>query len=188
MQQIRLCWNDQVSRLKREEHTSGSWAEATPELLRYYGVIAQAGNEVFGTGTHWTETREVSDDLPPPEAIVRELVERSLQAWLAGDMQAHIDCFYPHAVFVTPTGESHRGRAAMLATFTKERAAMPDLRMVPSGMQISHPWANAAIVLMQGELQHSGIALPERWASSQVVVSTEGDGWRIASLHVSHVR
>lgn len=52
MKQIRLCWTAQVSHLKHEIQTAADWTLATPYLREDYEIMARAGNEVFGEGTH----------------------------------------------------------------------------------------------------------------------------------------
>ncbi|WP_332701324.1 hypothetical protein [Devosia sp.] len=36
----------------------GLWAPATEETRRDYQIIANAGNETYGAGSHWMEERE----------------------------------------------------------------------------------------------------------------------------------
>lgn len=188
MKQARLCWNDDVSKLKRERSTGGAWAQATPGLLEYFEVMIQAGNSVFGPGTHWCETREAPELAPHPEVAVRQLIDDSLQAWADGDMKQHVSYFTSSAVFVTPAGECLRGHSALLHAFEMERAAMPALQMIPASVLISHPAPDTAIVLMKGSVIHSGLPEPEPFTSTQFVVKLPEGDWKIASLQVYHPR
>lgn len=188
MEQIRICWNDEVRRAKREMLTCSAWAQSSESLVGYYDVMVQAGNSVFGPGTHWCETRMASQSEPHPDVAVQRLLDDSMSAWTEGDMQRHVDYFTPAAVFVTPYGECLRGRSALLKAFEIERAAMPALSMVPKSVQILHPAQHTAIVLMRGLLQHSGMSEPEPWTSTQTVVRTDVSEWKIASLQVYHPR
>ncbi|MDP9877300.1 hypothetical protein J2W25_001607 [Variovorax boronicumulans] len=71
MKQIRLCWTSHVSHLKHEIQNTAEWTFATPYLRQDYEIMARAGNEIFGAGTHWIEERDAPDGdpaLPPPSA------------------------------------------------------------------------------------------------------------------------
>lgn len=188
MRQVRMCWDDKLSRVKRDLSSSSEWADATPELSHYYELIAQAGNEVFGPGTHWIETREAQPDRPSPDAEVKALVQNSMQAWLEGDMPGHLGYFTSAAAFVSPDGECHRGHGALSRAFAQERAAMPGLVMEPRSIEIAHPVRDAAVVMMRGVLMHAGLQEPQNWAATLVAVWTEEGRWRIASMQVLHIR
>ncbi|WP_169801484.1 YybH family protein [Hydrogenophaga palleronii] len=188
MQQVRICWNHEVSRLKRESTTSSAWAESSPGLLNYFDVMVQAGNTVFGPGTHWCETREARATSLHPEVAVRQLLDDSMKAWVDGDITRHVGYFTPSAVFVTPTGECLRGHSALQHAFQIERSAMPALQMAPKSIEIFHPAQDTAIVLMKGLIHHSGSTDPEPWSSTQTVVHTDAQEWKIASLQVYHPR
>jgi uncharacterized protein (TIGR02246 family) len=188
MKQTRLCWNDEVARLKREHSTASQWAEATPGLLHYFAVMEEAGNTVFGPGTHWREMRDAPLSSLHPEVAVQQLISESMQAFAAGDMKRHVSYFTPSAIFVTPSGECLRGTGAILRAFQAERAAMPAMELTPVSTEIVHPATDTALVLMKGFIHHSGMHHPEPWTSTQVVVSTLTEEWKIASLQVYHPR
>lgn len=66
VKQIRLCWTARVSHLKHEIQTTANWTLATPYLRRDYEIMVQAGNEVFGNGTHWIEERDMPEQENDP--------------------------------------------------------------------------------------------------------------------------
>ncbi|MCY1536808.1 hypothetical protein D9M68_722790 [compost metagenome] len=188
MKLIRMCWSDEVRRLKREVVTSGGWTEAKPQVVDYYELLVEAGNEIFGPGTHWTEIMNAPADQAPPDIAVKKLIDQSMKAWMDGNMKRHIQFFTQSAVFVAPTGQSFRGHGELLQAFEGERAAMPGLKMIPDAMQVIHLARDTAIVLMMGSIEHNGKQTPERWTSTQAVSYSPQDGWRIASLQVFHAR
>lgn len=53
----RICCAPEVSRLKHENITSSQWGEVDPAKLEGLRALADAGNELFGWGTHWIEMR-----------------------------------------------------------------------------------------------------------------------------------
>jgi hypothetical protein len=46
-----------VSHLKHEIQPTANWQRMSRELREDYEIIARAGNEVYGPGTHWIEER-----------------------------------------------------------------------------------------------------------------------------------
>lgn len=150
--------------------------------------MVDAGNARFGAGSHWLEYRELPADDPDPDAAIRELIARSMQAWADDDMQGHLAYFTDGAVLVTPEGSCHRGHASLLAAFRAQRAAMSGLQMQADELQITHTGIGTAIVLMEGMLLHAGRVLPQRWATTQFVVHGPDGRWRIASHQVFHRR
>lgn len=188
MRQARVCRGERIRHLKQDLLTYGDWIEATPALLEDYEYIVRAGNEVFGPGTHWIETRDLAQGRAHADEAIETLVADSMQAWVEGDMTRHVGYFTPGAVLITPMGTCHRGHDGLLRAFGQERATMPGLRMEREELQITHASPDTAIVLMEGSLSHSGRSLPERWASTQVAVFTAGHAWRFASQQVFHIR
>ena len=188
MKQIRVCRSERISHLKQDFVTYGEWEDATPGMVSDCEAIVQAGVEIFGPGSHWIETRELPPTRPRPEVAINALIDESMQAWNAGDLDRHLSYFTPGAIFVTPAGTCHRGHDGLRGAFAREHAAMPGRRMTVLERQVTHPGQDTAIVLMEGTLLHSGLAEPQPWASTQVLVFTPQQRWRIASLHVFHVR
>lgn len=185
MLQLRLCWNDDVRRLKAESERGSSWAPSSEELLNYYEAMVEAGNTVFGPGTHWLEQRHASELSPTPEKEVQQLIADSMQAWIDGAMKHHLAFFTESAILVSPMGRCARGHAGLYQAFSEERAAMPALSMRVQTQEIIHPTPDSAVVMMMGELTHSGLPEPQAWASTQTVVCEDGR-WKIATMQVYH--
>jgi uncharacterized protein (TIGR02246 family) len=185
MLQVRLCWNDDVRRLKAESERGSSWAPASEDLLNYYEAMVQAGNTVFGPGTHWLEQRQASDVSPSPEKEVQQVIAESMQAWTDSAMKRHLSYFTESAILVSATGRCVRGHAALHEAFKDERKAMPALSMRVLVQEIIHPTPDSAVVMMMGELTHSGLPEPQAWASTQTVVR-DAAGWKIATMQVYH--
>ncbi len=59
MKEIRLCWSCEVSHEKHEIQTTSIWQPSSPALLRDFEIMVEAGNELYGAGTHWVEEREM---------------------------------------------------------------------------------------------------------------------------------
>src|SRR5690606_1379417 len=97
MLQLRLCWNDDVRRLKAESERGSAWAPASEELRHYFEAMVQAGNAVFGPGTHWLEQRHASELSPSPEKEVAQLIADSMQAWIDGALKRHLAFFLESA-------------------------------------------------------------------------------------------
>lgn len=61
MTEIRVCRKPEV-----EAHTDGGWPEGlvwaadTLERRRELGLLARAGNRLYGDGSHWIEKRDVA--------------------------------------------------------------------------------------------------------------------------------
>lgn len=185
MLQLRLCWNDDVRRLKAESERGSAWAPASEELRHYFEAMVQAGNAVFGPGTHWLEQRHASELSPSPEKEVAQLIADSMQAWIDGALKRHLAFFLESAILVSPTGRCARGHAGLYQVFSEERAAMPALSMRVLVQEIIHPTPDSAVVMMMGELTHSGLLEPQAWASTQTVVREAGL-WKIATMQVYH--
>ncbi|MBS0426292.1 MAG: SgcJ/EcaC family oxidoreductase [Proteobacteria bacterium] len=188
MKQVRVCRGARVKHFHQDVLLYGEWVEATDEALEHCETIEVLGNELFGPGSHWVELRDVDAERMLPELAARRVIDESLQAWVDGDMDRHMGYFTLGATLITPTGACHRGRVDLRAAFEHERAAMPGLRMVVEERQISHPAPDTCIVMMEGTIVHSGMPQPERWASTQTLVSGADAQWRIASHQVHHVR
>lgn len=59
MKEIRLCWSVEGRKNQAGEPIDGGlWHPDTPEARRDLELVAQAGNEAYGMGTHWIEVRE----------------------------------------------------------------------------------------------------------------------------------
>lgn len=58
MQEIRLCWAAHIVHHEDLAKDGGLWMPATDETRRDFQIIADAGNEVYGPGTHWVEVRD----------------------------------------------------------------------------------------------------------------------------------
>ncbi len=58
MKEIRLCWAAHVVHHEDELKDGGLWTPATEDARRDYQIVADAGNEVYGPGSHWVEERE----------------------------------------------------------------------------------------------------------------------------------
>jgi len=186
MKQIRVCRSERIRYLKQDLITYGEWEDATPDMVRDCDAIVQAGTEIFGPGSHWIETRDVPVWRGQPDAAIRALIDDSMRAWNAGDLQRHLSYFTPGAIFITPSGTCHRGHDGLQDAFAREHEAMPERRMKVLERQTTHPGPDTAIVLMEGSVLHLRLPAPQRWASTQVVVFTPERAWRIASLHVFH--
>lgn len=59
MKEIRLAWNV-VGRENQigEPIMAGVWHPDTPENRRDLEIMAEAGNDAYGPGSHWIEERE----------------------------------------------------------------------------------------------------------------------------------
>ena len=183
-----MCRSERISRSKSDMVVYGEWIEATPANVLDCDCIVKAGTEVFGPGTHWIESRELSAQQDDPDIAIKHLIAESMQAWVDGDLDAHTACFLPGAVFISPSGSCYRGHDGLHRAFASERAAMPSLRITPTEIQITYPRADTAIILMEEDIQHSGRKLAERWASTQVAMLTSSQHWRFASQQVFHTR
>jgi hypothetical protein len=56
MKEIRLCWSARISHLKHEIQATATWQPLPKDLRLDYEIIAQAGNKVYGPGTHWSRS------------------------------------------------------------------------------------------------------------------------------------
>ena len=59
MVEIRVAWNV-VGRqnLVNEDINGGTWCLDSPENRKDLDIIVESGNEAYGPGSHWIETRE----------------------------------------------------------------------------------------------------------------------------------
>lgn len=57
----RICCTPAASQLKREASTSSAWQTADPAVLQTLRTVAEAGNQVYGEGSHWIERRFTAD-------------------------------------------------------------------------------------------------------------------------------
>lgn len=57
----RICCTPEASKLKREASTATDWQTADPVVLQTLRKVAEAGNEKFGSGSHWIERRFTAD-------------------------------------------------------------------------------------------------------------------------------
>jgi len=188
MKRIRVCRSERVSHSTSDIVVYGEWVAATPDDVFDCEVISNAGNEVFGPGTHWIEFQEVPGGQPNPDVAINRLIAESMQAWTVGDLESHTACFTPGAVFISPSGSCYRGHDGLHRAFESERNAMRGLRITPSKIEIVYPREQMAIVLMEGEIQHSDHIETERWASTQTVVLTPDQKWLFAAHQVFHSR
>jgi hypothetical protein len=59
MKEIRICWrSDVIKHEEAERQHGGLWFPWTLERLATLRAIEEAGNEIFGSGSHWLEERE----------------------------------------------------------------------------------------------------------------------------------
>jgi len=59
MKEIRICWRADV--IRHEEETGqhgGLWFPWTLEMLAALVAMEEAGNEIYGPGSHWIEERD----------------------------------------------------------------------------------------------------------------------------------
>ncbi len=186
--QLRICRGERIRDINRDLVTHSDWVDASEATEAECQALVDAGNGIFGAGSHWIESRDVTAAYLQPDRHIHELIDQSMQCWIEGDMVRHLSYFTPGAILITPIGSYHLGHAGLRAAFSSQRTSMPGLRMTVDERQITYPGQDTAIVLMAGNLQHSNMSLRERWASTQVVVRGPDDRWLIASLHVFHVR
>jgi uncharacterized protein (TIGR02246 family) len=59
----------------------------------------------------------MSDGRNPDEDAIRELVNRQVTGWDAGDREAYASAFTPDADYVTFLGSHHKGREAIVASY-----------------------------------------------------------------------
>jgi uncharacterized protein (TIGR02246 family) len=58
-----------------------------------------------------------SSDRRADEDAIRELLDRQVMAWAAGDPEAYASVFTPDADYVTFLGSHHKGREAITASY-----------------------------------------------------------------------
>jgi hypothetical protein len=55
---IRICWSEAVTLTKLSRSEGRLWIPETPQNLEDFEVIVEAGNQSFGTGSHWIDRRK----------------------------------------------------------------------------------------------------------------------------------
>jgi hypothetical protein len=55
MSRLRLCWNEKVRLLTREEASSTNWFDVDEEGTETLRLMCKEGNARFGEGSHWIE-------------------------------------------------------------------------------------------------------------------------------------
>ena len=61
MREIRLCWTAiRTTRIDGEIVECGSWCPDTEASRKELAEILDAGNQVWGQGSHWLQEREIS--------------------------------------------------------------------------------------------------------------------------------
>jgi hypothetical protein len=56
--EIRICWTQEVSATKLSGSEGGLWLPETPKNREDLEVFVEAANQGFGQGSHWIERRE----------------------------------------------------------------------------------------------------------------------------------
>ncbi|MBB6579574.1 uncharacterized protein (TIGR02246 family) [Comamonas odontotermitis] len=185
MRQVRICKSERVRESLGEASGQGAWELISTKGVDELHLIVQAGNEKFGAGSHWIETREVADFREEPDNDIWDLIRLSMQAWLDGAIDRHTTYFTPEAVFISPDGTCFRGSHDIAFAFSKEAERLPSRSMEIQAFQISYLSSAAAVVMMQGQISHGNSFGPQRWVSTQTVKNTDR-GWLIASHQVFH--
>lgn len=185
MRQVRICRSNHIRHLRQELVAFNEWAEATPDRLADFRIIAETGNDLFGPQTHWIESRVLDRDREPPDQAVWTLVTSSLRAWLSGELAAHIAHYTEGAALITPAGSCHKGRGELLLIFEATLAQMPGLRLNIGRCDISYPVSNVAVVMLEGQFRYGPMTRPALWSCLQTLVF-EAKRWQIAALQVFH--
>lgn len=187
MRQVRVSRSSWIEPNAEVLLNFASWAPASPELERDFAFIVEAGNQVYGAGSHWLEERQIPAGESWPDATIWQMITQSMRAWTVGDMDGHMAYFTPDAVLVTPTGSCHRGEDDIRRAFSAEDAELPNKRMQVRACHITYPATDTAIVLMNGSIEHDRMPRAQAWASTQTVARRQGH-WKIAAHHVFHLR
>lgn len=62
MKEIRICWKPSVTHDDEDRMVAtrcNGWSLLTPQLEREMKLLCVAANQVYGSGSHWIETRSV---------------------------------------------------------------------------------------------------------------------------------
>lgn len=183
MRQVRICRSDHIQHLRQELVAFNEWAEATPDRLVEFKIIADTGNDLFGPQTHWIESRVLERGRAQPDQAVWQLVTDSLRAWVEGDMSRHVSYYTEGAALITPTGSCHKGRGGLRRIYESTWAEMPGLALKIRSGDIYYPASNVAVVTLHGRFRHDLVAEFMQWSSLQTQVF-EGGRWQIAAMQV----
>lgn len=61
----RICWSHEVSKLKKEDTTASRWTRADHAAMEQLRAMCEAGNVIYGPGSHWVELQNASSMSPP---------------------------------------------------------------------------------------------------------------------------
>lgn len=125
------------------------------------------------------------------DAQIKDLFERFMQAWTAGDAQAFGACFTDDSDYVSYDGTRATGReqhqenhdklfrgvlagSALVGDLESIRYITPDVAILYGTASVLMPWRSK---------------LPKRRLSRQTIVAVNADeGWRITAIHNGRVR
>jgi uncharacterized protein (TIGR02246 family) len=137
------------------------------------------------------EGRAMSAERRADEDAIRELVDRQVMAWGAGDPEAYASEFTSDADYVTYLGSHHKGRAAIAASYAPLfKKLLKGSRLDFQITQLRFLTPDVAVIHARGAVAKGarrGIRRNTR-ANTSIAVRTDG-GWLLAaSQNTTHHR
>ena len=125
------------------------------------------------------------------EAAIRELLDRQVAGWDAGDAEAYASVFTPDADYVTFLGSHHRGRDAIAASYIPLFAKLlKGSRLKTDITQLRFLTADVALIHSKAAVLRSGRRRPRRGDRVNATIALRTDeGWLLAaSQNTTHRR
>jgi uncharacterized protein (TIGR02246 family) len=123
------------------------------------------------------------DERRADEDAIRELIDRQVRGWAAGDAQQYAGVFTPDADYVTFLGSHHKGSEAIAASYvplfskllkgSRLDFEITDLRFLTPDVALVH--AKGAVVKGSGRRRRRNTRV-----NTTIAVKTDGR-WRLAS-------
>lgn len=117
------------------------------------------------------------------EVAVRQLLNRTMDAWNTRSPEAYVRCLAPRVSVVTPSGKHLIGRPAVQAQYEEALAATPGSTVSIEAVTLTHQAPGSVFAVVQGRLRLPGEKEPESWISTSIAVCTPDDEWRLVSVH-----
>ena len=128
---------------------------------------------------------------PADEAAIRELLDRQVAGWDAGDAEAYASVFTPDADYVTFLGSHYRGRDAIAASYVPLFAKLLKGSQLKADItQLRFLTADVALIHSKAAVLRSGRRWPRRGARVNATIALRTDeGWLLAaSQNTTHRR
>ena len=128
---------------------------------------------------------------PADEAAIRELLDRQVAGWDAGDADAYASVFTPDADYVTFLGSHYRGRDAIAASYVPLFAKLLKGSQLKADItQLRFLTADVALIHSKAAVLRSGRRWPRRGARVNATIALRTDeGWLLAaSQNTTHRR